>query len=284
MFLTNKICSAIGSHEVDNTTYADASIIILSKYIFFSTSTFVYYRKFHNKKDRLNFVLKYLVDNELIYQASNEYRFIKGTRVSYALKPPNQIKQNSLSNQALAKLNLNINHYEQLWQQCCMPKPEMAEKIDKSIIDYINSYLVDYISILHRLGNSRDPIAQAILKPGLQNGLIGIDYYSNIFSLAPEHIISFNDDYEIMRQLDRLCIRASNENVRFSINTESSMIENEIRMTDTLSKNKITSVEYRNTFQMKPIPLIDSNNAVSNDYTQANSSSKQISSIELGKY
>ena len=73
----------------------------------------------------------------------------------------------------------------------------MASKIEKSAIKHINLYLVDYISIIYRLGDANDPIAKEILMPGLISGHIGINFNSNTFSLAPEHIFAFANNDEI---------------------------------------------------------------------------------------
>ncbi|CAF1387240.1 unnamed protein product, partial [Adineta steineri] len=214
----------------------DILTIILSKFVFFSTSTFNSYRQFHNDKDRLVTAIEYLIDNELIYRSPNKFRFIKGTRSSYAMATPNQIKRSNLAHTALIKLNLNINEYEKLWKQCLLPTPELAGKIDKPAIDYISSQLVDYISIIHRLGDADDPVAQEILKPGLHSAQIGIDFNSNTFSLASEHILNFNTDDDVMKQLKKICIRPTNGKNDLLICTKSSMVDNHhyINTTDTL--------------------------------------------------
>ncbi|CAF0998674.1 unnamed protein product [Rotaria sordida] len=262
--------------------YADASIIILSKFIFFSVSTFVHRREFHNRRDRLNIILKYLVDNELIYEASNKNRFTKGAHTSYAMKPPSQIRKNNLSMEALAKLNLNINDYEQLWQQCYLPTPELAAKIEKSAINHINLHLIDYISILHRLGEAKDPVAQEILKPGLLNGHIGIDFHSNTFSLSPEHIIYFNNDDEIMKQLNRLCIRANDQNIGLLNSTTSSTIENNASMGKSSRVNKLFMplVDDYNQLQTKKTSFMNSSDIFSNEYNQTNILHKQFLSTK----
>ncbi|CAF1359232.1 unnamed protein product [Adineta steineri] len=160
----------------------------------------------------------------------------RGTRSSYSMATPNQIKRSNLAHTALIKLNLNINEYEKLWKQCLLPTPELAGKIDKPAIDYISSQLVDYISIIHRLGNADDPVAQEILKPGLHSAQIGIDFNSNTFSLASEHILNFNTDDDVMKQLKKICIRPTNGKNDLLICTKSSMVDNHhyINTTDTL--------------------------------------------------
>ena len=77
---------------------------------------FIYYRQFRNKKDRLMTIIEYLITNDFVYQPFDKVRFIKGAHKSYAMLPPNQIKHNSVSIKALAKLNLNITDYEQIWR------------------------------------------------------------------------------------------------------------------------------------------------------------------------
>ncbi|UJR34580.1 hypothetical protein I4U23_027356 [Adineta vaga] len=190
------------------TVYADALVIILSKFIFFSTATFTSYREFHNNKERLSAAIKYLIDNGLVFQPLNKSRFIKGTRSSYAMATPKQIKQNNLAIEALINLNLTTIDYEQLWQDCLLFSPDVASKIDKTAIDHINSNLIDYISIIHRLGDANDPVAQEILKPGLFNGQIGINPLANTFSLSPEHTLQSKDDDYITNLMHKLCISA----------------------------------------------------------------------------
>ena len=168
--------------------------------------------------------IEYLINNELIYECSNKVRFLKGAHKSYAMIPPNQIKNNTTLINALTQLNLNINDYEQIWQQCILPTPELCAKIEKPAIDHTKLHLSDYISIVHRLGNATDPVAQQILKPGLHSGQIGINPYSNTFSLAPEHVIHFNKDDDIMMQLNRLCVRAIHQKVDLIKHNKSPMI------------------------------------------------------------
>ncbi|CAM4841639.1 unnamed protein product, partial [Rotaria magnacalcarata] len=263
-----------------NSLYADASIIILSKFVFFSISSFSYHRKFHNKKDQLNMVLQYLVANGLIFQTSSTGRFIKGVQLSYAMMPPNQIKQNNLSIEALAKLNLNIYNYEDLWMQCCLPAPEVAAKLEKSAMNHIKLHLIDYISIIHRLGDAKDPIAREILKPGLIIGQIGIDFDSNKFSLAPEHSIRFNDDDEIMKNLNRLCIRVSGENVGLFDSTTSSTINGNNSMTKMplVDKTCIPLVYDYGQVPTEQAGAIDSNDLFSNEYHQTTISQRQFTS------
>lgn len=193
------------------TIYAGTSAVLSSKYTFFSASTFGLHRLFHNKKDRLAKVIEYMVRNCLLHEPSSKIRFIRGTHKSYALAPPNQIKKSPLSIEALSALQLTIDQYENLWDQCVLPSPELAAKIDRAAINHIKSHLADYVSIVHRLGDANDPIAREILRPGLSEGRIGIDSVSNIFSLAPEHIIHFETDNDIMKILQKLCIRATSD-------------------------------------------------------------------------
>ncbi|CAF1418087.1 unnamed protein product [Adineta steineri] len=189
----------------ESIVYGDALVIVSSKFIFFSAATFISYREFHNSKDRLSTAIKYLIDNGLAFQPSNKTRFIKGTRTSYVMATPNQIKHNNMAVEALNKINLNITDYEQLWKECLLFTTEVASKIEKIAIDHINFNLIDYISIIHRLGNANDPISQEILKPGLLNGQIGINPETNTFSLSHEHIIQTKDDAYVMNLLKKIC-------------------------------------------------------------------------------
>jgi hypothetical protein len=256
-----------------------------SKFIFFSASTFTHYRQFHNSKDRLTTAMAYLINNQLIYQSSGKSRFIKGTHVSYTLATPNQIKNNQLSMETFAKLNLNMNDYEQLWQQCLLPSSEMAAKMEKSAIEHICSHLNDYISIIHRLGAADDPIAQEIIKPGLQGGQIGIDFDSNIFSLKPEHTLYINTDDYIMDQLNRLCVRATDQTDGVLNFTSSSVNHNDcstIKMPRML-KTSMQHVDNHNQLQTEQISAMISNDISSNEYDQMNTSEKQYGLKKKGK-
>ncbi|UJR18400.1 hypothetical protein I4U23_005304 [Adineta vaga] len=204
--------------------YDDALTIISSKFIFFSLSTFNTYRQFHNDKDRLTNAIKYLVDNELIYQPLNKERFIKGTRSSYVMATPTQIQQNNMSIEALTELKLNINDYRQIWKQCLFSTTDIAGKIDKPAIDYISSNLFGFIEIIHRLGDANDPIAQEILKPGLRNGLIGIDPETQTFTLSPVYAFEMKDNRYIMKQLNKLCVPAISQKNDSSKNERTSLI------------------------------------------------------------
>ncbi|CAF3737244.1 unnamed protein product [Rotaria socialis] len=274
------------SYDSDQLIYKDASMIILSKLIFFSVSTFIYHRVFHNKKDRLNLMLKYLVDNELIYEGSHKNRFIKGAHTSYGMKPPNQIKKSDKAIEALAKLNLNIQSYEELWQQCLLPVPEMAAKIEISAINHINLYLVDYISIIHRLGDANDPVAKEILRPGLISGQIGIDFDSNTFSLAPEHIVFFNNDHEIMNELNRLCIRANPQTMPLLNNTKSLMNNNNLSVSNSSNADKtcVQPVDNSNKLPPKQTSFINFNSVFSKEYCETDTSQNQCLSIEESEF
>lgn len=219
--------------------YTDALSIIQSKFIFFSVSTFTNHRQFHNKKGRLTKAIEYLINNQVIYQASSKNQFIKGTHGSYTMATPSQIKKNKLSIEALSKLNLNIDDYQKLWQECILPTPEMAAKIEKSAIEHINMNLYDYITIIHRLGDVNDPVAQEILKPGLRNYQIGINLKLNTFSLLPEHILDFNNDDDIIEHLNKLCIRAADQKNDLLQHGGSSMADDHvsINITDTIIMN-----------------------------------------------
>ncbi|CAF3915853.1 unnamed protein product [Rotaria sp. Silwood1] len=274
----NGYFSAYRNFENYNTVYADASTIILSKFIFFSASTFSYHRQFHNKKERLLMAIEYLVTNQLIDQASDKLRFIKGAHRSYALFPPNQIESNDLSIKALAELNLSINDYKKIWELCLLPTAELSAKIEKSAINHINLHLKDYISIIHRLGNVYDPIAQEILKPGLSSGQIGIDFNSNIFSLEPEHIIHFENNDDILKQLNKLCFRATNRTLPLSNNTTSSMIDNYVS-SSTISGAIKTSVPLADNY----VPLQTERDISLNECDQLNIFKEQTISNEGGK-
>ncbi|CAF2830348.1 unnamed protein product [Rotaria sp. Silwood2] len=269
-----------------NFVYADASIIISSKFIFFSASTFIYYREFHNKKERLMMIIEYLITNDLIYQSFDKVRFIKGAHKSYAMLPPSHIKNNNVSTKALAKLNLNITDYEQIWQQYLLPTPKLSAKIEKSAINHINLHLSDYISIIHRLGDANDPVAEYILKPGLQCGQIGIDFKSNTFSLAPEHIIHFNSDDDIMKQLNRLCIRATDQKFALLNNTESSAIYNHYmaRKVPEAVEMSIPLTDDCNQLQRKQLSSVIFIDISPNEYDQTNTLQKQFISTEESKH
>lgn len=143
----------------------------------------------------------------MLIQAPEKTRFIKGAHSTYAMATPTQLRTNRLSMEALPHLQLTTADYEKLWEECILPSPETATKIDKLAIDHIKKYLNDYISIIHRLGKGTDPVAQEILKPGLNLRQIGIDHISNRFSLRMEHMVSFASDNEISQHLERLCCR-----------------------------------------------------------------------------
>ncbi|CAF1170848.1 unnamed protein product [Rotaria magnacalcarata] len=265
-----------------NFVYGGASVIISSKFVFFSGSTFIYYREFHNKKERLMMIIEYLIANDLLYQPFGKVRFMKGAHKSYAMLPPNQVKKNDVSIRALAKLNLNISDYERIWQQCMLPTPELSAKIEKSAINHINLHLGDYISIIHRLGDANDPVAQEILKPGLQCGQIGINFTSNTFSLEPEHIVHFNCDNNIMKQLNELCIRATDQKVTLLNDTTSSTIYNDYmaqKVSDTVEIS-IPFTDGYNQLQGKKLSSVISTGISSNEYDQTNTLQKQVISNE----
>jgi len=222
--------------------------------------------------------MNYLINNRLIYQASGKSRFLKGCHLSYTMATPNQIKNNKLSMEALAKLNLNMDDYEQLWQQCLLPTHETAAKIEKSAINHIKSYLIDYISIIHRFGDANDPVAQEILKPGLHSGRIGIDFDSNTFSLIPEHILYFNNDDEIMKQLNRLCIRAIDQKIGLFNDIVSSMIDNHCSMAkmSPVVKTSMLPIDDNNQLQTKQPSSVSSSNIFSDKYDQTNTLKKQF--------
>ena len=199
---------------------------------------------------------------------------------------PNQIKNNKLSIKALANLNININDYEHIWQQCLLPMPELTRKIEKPAIDYIKLHLSDYISIIHRLGNASDPIAREILMSGLRNGQIGIDLDSNTFSLASEHIIDFNNDDDVMKQLNNLCIRAIDQKVGLSNSIESAMIDNHClsaSMSDPI-KNSIPSIDDYNQLQMERVSSVISTDTSSNENDKTNIFLKTVISTEHSNY
>ncbi|UJR18796.1 hypothetical protein I4U23_005702 [Adineta vaga] len=206
-------------HDGHALVYNDASTIISSKFIFFSLSTYSSFRQFHNDKDRLLTTIEYLIDNGLIYQSLNKDRFIKGIRSSYVMATPTQIEQNNMAIEALDKLKLNINKYRQLWKQCLLYTSDIAGKIDKPAINYISANLFDFIEIIHRLGNADDPVAQEILKPGLRNGLIGIDPETHTFTLSPNNSAQ---DERTSLILDRH--RSNNSNATMINLTESDKI------------------------------------------------------------
>jgi hypothetical protein len=168
---------------------------------------------------------------------------------------PNQIKNDQLSIVTLATLNLNIDDYEKLWQQGILPTPEMATKMENSAINHINNNLNDYITIIHRLGNADDPIAQGILKPGLSAARIGIDFGSNTFSLSLEYIIDFNNDNDIMKELKKLCSRATDQKTDVLNHSRSSMLNSDHSInTDDASIQNISQPD-----AMKNSLLIDDN-------------------------
>jgi hypothetical protein len=268
-----------------NSIYADASFIILSKFIFFSASAFISHRRFHNKKERFTMAIEYLISNKLIYQPSDKVRFIKGAHTSYAMLSPNQIKNNDISIKALAKLNLTIGDYEKIWQQCTLPSSELSSKIEKSAINHIKSHLNDYISIIHRLGSATDPVAQEILKPGLLNGEIGISFDPKSFSLASEYIVPFNNDNDIMEQLKTMCIRASNENVGALDNTELPMFDNHgmiVKISDRV-ENFVQYVDDCNQLQAQQSSSVTSANISSNEYYPTNKLQHQVVPNEKSK-
>lgn len=157
-------------------------------------------------------VIEHLVTNCLLYAPPPKIRFIKGSHKNYAMIPPNQLKKNPLSMKALTSLNMNIDEYEKLWNECLLPSPDLATKIEPAAIDHIESHLIDYISIIHRLGNANDLIARKILQPALLTGKIGVNFGSQTFSLAPDHHNHFETDDDVMKQLHKICMRAtSNE-------------------------------------------------------------------------
>ncbi|CAF5042924.1 unnamed protein product, partial [Rotaria sp. Silwood1] len=205
----------------------------------------------------------------------DKLRFIKGAHRSYALFPPNQIESNDLSIKALAELNLSINDYKKIWELCLLPTAELSAKIEKSAINHINLHLKDYISIIHRLGNVYDPIAQEILKPGLSSGQIGIDFNSNIFSLEPEHIIHFENNDDILKQLNKLCFRATNRTLPLSNNTTSSMIDNYVS-SSTISGAIKTSVPLADNY----VPLQTERDISLNECDQLNIFKEQTISNE----
>jgi len=160
----------------------------------------------------------------LIYQPPNKERLLKGTRSSYVMATPSQIEQNNMAIEALTKLKLNINDYRQLWKQCVFSTSDISGKIDKLGIDYINSNLFDFIEFIHRLGDVNDPVAQEILKPGLRNGLIGIDPETHTFTLSPVHTFEMKNDLHIMNQLNKICFTAVSQKNKSSKNEKSSLI------------------------------------------------------------
>jgi hypothetical protein len=241
-------------------------------------------------------IIEYLITNELIYQSSDKVRFIKGAHKSYAMLPPNQIRNNTLSIKALAKLNLNIDDYEKIWQQCLLPTPEISAKIEKSAITHINLHLADYISYIHRLGDANDPIAQEILKPGLTNGQIGIDYNLNTFSLAHEHILHFDNDDDIMQQLKNLCMRATNQKVDLLNNNTTFSLLNNQHSINTIDTTMI-NLSRPDVFEMSVAPVDDgeqlkikqlsskiSVDAFSNEYDRTTVFKNQILSNQGGKF
>jgi hypothetical protein len=239
--------------------------------------------------------IEYLINNELIYECSNKDRFLKGAHKSYAMIPPNQIKNNATAINALTKLNLNINDYEQIWQHCILSTPEVCAKIEKPAIDHIRLHLNDYISIVHRLGNATDPVAQQILKPGLHSSQIGINPDSNTFSLAREHVIHFNKDDDIMMQLNRLCVRAIVQKVDLIKHNKSPMIDcdystsaNSTSIIDLLSQTDVInmhiSIDGGEQSETKQHSLIISMIIFSGEYDRTNTFKNQTSSNEEGKF
>ena len=160
---------------------------------------------------------------------------------------PNQIKQNDMSIEALINLKMNINKYEQLWKECLLSTYDIPSKIDKNAIDIIKSNLIDYIPIIHRLGDSKDPIAQEILKPGLLNGQIGINHETNTFSLLPEHMLQTKNDDYVMGLLNNLCganIAQKNESSKEKTSTTINQYQinnNEIIMIDSSEPNNVNT-------------------------------------------
>ena len=218
-----------------------------------------------------------MVDNELIYEGSNKNRFIKGVHTSYGMKPPSQIKKNSVAIEAMAKLNLSIQNYEELWQQCLLPTPEMASKIEKSAIKHINLYLIDYNSIIHRFGDANDPIAKEILKPGLISGQIGVNFNSNTFSLAPEHISAFANNDEIMNILSRLCFRANRETMHLLNNTTSFLINKNhtAPKISSIDKMFMPLIDGFDKLPTKQTSFISFNGVYSNEHYQTKTSQDQ---------
>ena len=159
--------------------------------------------------------MDYLITSGLICQPGDKERFIKGAHTSYAMIPPRQVEKNSASIEALAQLKLTMIDYQKGWQQCLLAAPELSAKMERPAIHHINLYLDDYIPIIHRLGSAYDPIAQKILKPGLLDSRIGIDFHSNTFSLMPEHIIHFDSDDDVMEKLKTICVRPNGQKSDF---------------------------------------------------------------------
>lgn len=273
------------SIEGHNLIYADASFIILSKFIFFSASTFIYHRQFHNKKDRVMMAIEYLATNGLVYQPSDKVRFFKGVHTSYAMLPPDHVKDKELPIKALAKLNLNIDDYVRIWQQCLLPTPELSAKLEKMAINHIRSYLKDYISIIHRLGNAMDPVAQEILKPGLLTGQIGIDFDSKLFSLAPEHMIHLNNDHDVVKQLSGLCSRVDNETVDVSDKIGFSMVDHPCILA---TMPGVTEASTKHANDYNQLQIQGSSSVISLDislniHNPTNTPPKQVGSIEESK-
>ena len=155
---------------------------------------------------------------------------------------------------ALAKLDLTVDDYEGLWRQCVLPAPELALKLERSAIERIRSHLNDYIAIIHRLGDSSDPVAQVILKPGLRSGEVGVDFDSNNFSLGPDHMVHFNDEKEILKTLNRFCTRAIDSTANFLESAEPAMSVSSRRQDQSITNNQSVSSDENGMF-LRVLPL-----------------------------
>jgi hypothetical protein len=222
LFISYRYPSPENGHQ-ETWMYTAASSILRSKFLFFSPTTFRHDRQFHNKRHQFQTAIDYLINNRLAHEASGQNRFIRGVHTSYALATPTEIKNSHVSITALAKLGLNVDDYNGFWRRCLLPTPELALRLERSAIDRIRAHLDDYIAIIHRLGDSNDPLAQIILKPGLRSGEVGIDFDSNNFSLKSDHMVHFDDDKEILKTLSRFCTRAIVSEVNSLIATEPAM-------------------------------------------------------------
>ena len=230
--------------------------------------------------------IEYLITSGLVYQPPGKVRFFKGAHTSYAMLPPNHVKDKELSIKALAKLNLNIDDYVQIWQQCLLPTLQPPAKMEKAAINHIKLHLNDYISFVHRLGNATDPVAQEILKPGLYTGQIGIDFDLKSFSLASEHMIHFDNDDDVMNQISRLCIGANDEKVDILENTTFSVVDRQC-IAAKMSHAVEISMERANDdnqLQAQQSSSVISVDISSTEYDQTNTLPKQDESTEKGKF
>ena len=116
----------------------------------------------------------------------------------------------------------------------------------------------------------------------MQCGQIGIDFKSNAFSLAPEHIIHFNSDDDIMKQLNRLCIRTTDQKVASLHNTTSSTLFSHYMTpnVDDAVEMSISPTDDYNQLQRKQLSAVISGDIHSNKHDQINTLQEGVVSTE----